>query len=74
MAKYRHTRTGAVREMSARVGFPWEEITESGSGSSSSTKPELMAQAKSLGLSEDGTKAELTARIAAHEAASSSSS
>ena len=60
-ATYRHTITGAQRVSSRHLGYPWEVVEEE--GTEGPTKAELQAQAKELGISQQGTKAELEARL-----------
>lgn len=66
MAKYRNTRTGATRESSSRLGFPFvlEEENGGASGLSSMRKAELVELAAARGLDTEGLTAdELRAAI-----------
>jgi hypothetical protein len=70
MSRYRHAVTGAEREISRPVGFPWQLVDEqSGEVQALTTKADFVARAQELGLSTEGTKAELEERIQEAEAA-----
>ena len=68
MAKWRNTRTGATRESSSKLGFPFVLEEEAARSLSSMRKAELVERAQAMNLDTEGTADELRARIEAAEA------